>query len=228
MTTAAEIITLALKDIQVLDENETPSAALMSDALTTLNQMMAMWQTDDMYVYAQTTTGISSSGALSYTVGIGGNFNISAPPSLDYVFYSKSGVDYLVEPLSSLEDYQSIAYKNLTGYPDYYYYNNTYPLSSLYLYPKAATGGTINIVYSVQFPSYALSADDLTLPAEYALAIRFSLAELLSTMMGKVLRPDITSKAIGYRKMIKRNNLRINKLDLGHTRLGHLATFYQG
>ena len=50
MTTAADIITLALKDINVLDERETPSAAMMSDALATLNQMLALWQVGGIHV----------------------------------------------------------------------------------------------------------------------------------------------------------------------------------
>ena len=227
MTTAASIIIQALKDIQVLDESETPSASLMQDSFDTLNQMLALWQTDKMYVYAQTTSSIAATGATSYTVGTGGNFNITAPTAINSVFYSNNSVDYRVPQLATLEEYQDISYKNIKGFPDIAYYNNTFPLSVLYLYPYPQTG-TINIVYSTKLPSYTSTADAISLPGEYELALRFSLAELLCIMMAKQERPDIAQKAAGFRKMIKRENIRINKLDLGGTRLGHLATFFNG
>jgi hypothetical protein len=73
MTTAANIITLSLKDIGVLDENETPSSALMSDCLATLNQMLALWSLENVYIYAKQTISFPVTGAQSYTIGSGGN-----------------------------------------------------------------------------------------------------------------------------------------------------------
>ena len=63
-TTANDIIVLALKDIQVLDETETPSAALMADSLTTLNQMLSLWQTERNFIYAQAEVTHTPTGAL--------------------------------------------------------------------------------------------------------------------------------------------------------------------
>ena len=226
MTTAADLITLALKDIQVLDESETPSAALMADGLVTLNQILAQWQTDKLYVYAQVKSGFTANGAASYTVGIGGNFNFSSPSALDSVFYTKNNVDYPVDQLSTFEEYQAIAYKSINGFPSVAYYNPTNNLASLYLYPKPLDG-TINIVYPSLFPIYATSADSINLPAVYEIAVRFSLAEILSLMMGKVLRPDITQQALKARKFLKRSAFRLNRLD-STPALGHLAIFYQG
>lgn len=216
MSTAADIITLALKDIQVLDETETPSAALMADALTTLNQMLAMWQADKMFIYAQIDTTTAATGATTYTVGSGGAFNISvAPVKLDYAFLRVSNIDYPIEILNNWEDYQSIALKGIAGtYPEYLYYNPTVPLSTIYVYPQPTTG-TFHLISSVALPVYTASANAINLPAEYDLAIRFSLCELLAAMMGKSLRPDISQLGAKARGIIKRNNLHIKELDLG-------------
>ncbi len=215
MSTAASLITLALRDIQVLDETETPSAALMADALTTLNQMLSMWQIERMFVYAQIDTTFAANGSTTYTVGTGGNFNIAAPARIDYAFLRVNGLDYPVEILGNWEEYQAISLKAVPGtYPEVLYYNPTYPLATLYLYPQPTTG-TLHLVSSTVFPVYATSADGINLPTEYDMAIRFSLCEILAAMMGKALRPDIAGLAARARRVIKANNLRIKELELG-------------
>lgn len=214
MSTAADIIKLALKDIQVLDETEEPSAALQNDALTTLNQMLAQWQTEKLYIYAQTDVTFTPTGASSYTVGTGGNINITRPDRIDYAFLRQANLDFPVIVLTSFEDFQSIGLKTITStYPEFLYYNPTYPLGTLFIYPQpSASSGIMHIGVSVRLPQFGVAATTINLPLQYDMAIRWSLAELLAIMMGRPQRLDISIVAAKARRLLKRANLKISDL----------------
>jgi hypothetical protein len=211
-TTANDIIVLALRDIQVLDETETPSASLMADSLATLNQMLSLWQTERNFIYAQTEATHTPTGALSYTVGTGGNFNIATPQAIDYAFLRISLIDYPITLLNSFEEYQAITYKTIQTIPEYAYYNPTHPLGALYLYPQPNTG-VLHIGVSVALPNYALAADDIALPDNYLMPIRYSLAEYLAASLGRDVPASIAQFAKNARNIMKRSNVRIKPLE---------------
>lgn len=211
--TAADIIILSLKDIDVLGEAETPSAEMAADALTTLNQMLALWQVDNLYIYAQAATTFAPSGALSYTVGTAGTVAIDRPASIDAAYYNDGSTDSPIELLNTFEEYQAISSKTQAGSPHVAYYQPSYPLGVLYLYPQPASG-TVKLLTKVKLPTYTAGANDLTIPPEFEMVVRYSLDEHLSIAMSKQLRPDIAAMAMRTRKMMKRTNLRLNELDL--------------
>lgn len=215
MPTAADIINLALKDVEIIGESETASAETLADALTTLNQMLALWSVSGVNIYAQTETSFTPTGALSYTVGPSGNFNISRPTVIDHVYWRSDGVDYPVHILDTFEEYQAITSKTLIGQPDVAYYLPAATQGVLYLYPQPNTG-SLKITTRVKLPVYTAAADSLAIPPEFELAVRSSLAELLSINMGKKLRPDIAALAMKARKIMKRNNLKIKPLEVQH------------
>lgn len=211
--TAADIIVLSLKDIGVLGEAETPSAEMADDALTTLNQMLSMWQVDNLYIYAQSATTFTPNGALSYTVGTAGTVAMDRPASIDAAYYNDGSTDHPIELLNTFEEYQSISSKTQAGSPSVAYYQPTYPLGILYLYPQPASG-TVKLLTKVKLPTYAAQADALTIPPEFEMVVRYSLCEHLSIAMSAQLRPDIAAMAQKTRKLMKRGNLRLNELGL--------------
>lgn len=229
MSTAADLIILALKDIQVLDESETPSAALMADSLTTLNQMLAMWKIDNVNVPAQTVVSFTPNGTATHTIGVGGDVNIANPQHIDHLFLRTSGIDYPITLLPSFEQYQNIGLKSISTYPDYAYYMPTYPLGTLYLYPIPSVSiGTIHMTIPIDFQAYTASADSISLRPEYDLAIRFNLAVYLAEMMGRTARPGIALFARNSLRLLKKANLRIEPLDSGDVMLPGFARIQRG
>lgn len=212
MTTAADIIKLSLKDIGVLDENETPSAALMFDSLATLNQMLAMWALEKAYVYASQTITFNATGAQSYTIGTGGVINVEAPQSIDSAFYTVGSYDHKIDNiLNTFDEYLDIPVKSTNGYPDYLYYNPAHPLGTIYVYPVPSTG-TIKLASGVLMPNYTASADDLNLPSGCELVVRLNLSVILSNMgLGKLM-PGAKELAASTLRVYKRSNSQIGEL----------------
>lgn len=213
MTTVAEVMTLALKDANALGEGETASAAMTSDAFATFQQMLAMWQIDNLFVYAQVSSSFAPTGATSYTVGTAGTIAITRPDKIDYAFWRSGTTDTPIEILSTYEEYQSIASKTLAGDALYAFYLPSYTLGTLYLYPQPSTG-TVHLVRQERLPSLTATSDTVTLPPQYIMPIRFSLAEIYSVVFQTPLPPGIPVMAARARETLRRSNLRIEELSM--------------
>ena len=213
-TTAADIIKLALKDIGVLGEAESASAYLVADGLTTLNQMLAEWQLTGVNVFAQQDLTHAVTGATSYTIGLATADITATPPArITAAFLRVDGIDYPIIILDTFEEYNSIIQKTLSGsYPEFLYYNQDDPKGVIYLYPQP-TVGTLHLIADVDFPVYTSSADSLSIPTAYELAVRFSLGELLAFTMGAQLSKRYTAQAAKSRRMIQRSNFRMGGLN---------------
>jgi hypothetical protein len=214
MTTASDIISQALRDINAVGMGQTADAEDASNALDLLNQMLAQWQVDGYAVYTLKDVSFAATGAASYTIGAGGNVNRARIDDIDGAFWRSSGVDYPLTVIDSFDDYQLITQKALTGQPCAVHYQPTYPLGALYVYP-APTSGDVHLTIREEFTEYASLADDLALPKKYVLAVRLSLAELLATSYPDATgRPDIARAAAKARRVLKRSNVRIATLKM--------------
>lgn len=212
-TTVLAVVTHALKDSNVIGEGETPSAEQSQDALATLNQMLALWQLDNVYVYAQQDTSFTPDGAVSYTVGDGADVDMDRPPKIDALYWRSGTLDYPIRLIDTFEQYESIAQKTQSGEPLYAFYLPSYPTGTLYLTPQPSTG-TVHIVSNVALPTANELADDLLLPVEYVLPVRANLTVLLCGTYGAPVRPSVAAAAAGGLRMLKRNNLRIQPLGM--------------
>lgn len=202
MATVGEIIALALKDAGVTGAGQTASGEDVKDALTTLADMLALWQIDNLMVYAQQVISLPLTGAASYSIA-------ARPVKIDSgVWTDTTGRDTPIDVLGALEDYQRIAFKSERGQPAAVRYEPTHPTGTLYVWPAGATG-SLKLLARVALPTAAELTAELVIPPEYREAIRYSLVERLTTTFQTPLRPDVAALARTARKLIKRNNVNI-------------------
>jgi len=86
LQTTGDLITFCLKLANVSGVGQTPGAQDITDGLTLLQTLMAGWQRRRWLVWDLADTSVISTGALSYTVGVGGDFNIPRPDKIDSAF----------------------------------------------------------------------------------------------------------------------------------------------
>jgi hypothetical protein len=90
-TTALDIITGALRNINALEAGETPGASDTADALQVLNDMVEAWSIDKLMVYSSVENILTfTPGQYQYTVGnpVGGTFTgtlVSGSPTISGV-----------------------------------------------------------------------------------------------------------------------------------------------
>lgn len=217
MTTATDLITLALKDIGALGVGQSISAEDTADALATLNMMLGEWQAERLSVYHLVDTPLLSTGAQSYTVGIGGNFNIQRPTHIESVYArlnagSSNPIDYPVTLLDSREDYARIALKSLSSFPELAYYDAAYPLGNLLFYPIPNNTFELHIVTMEVLPQFTAPGTVISLPMQYMSAIRYNLGPYLAPSYQIEPLPSLVRRAFNAKQVIKRMNAQLQSM----------------
>lgn len=174
MTTARSIIEQALRKISVLGRGEVLQSAEAQDALTALNNMMSSWSAGGGMVFTQVREEFSLTGAGSYTIGSGANFDTTRPLEIDAAFVRQGGTDYELTQYNA-KQWSNITTKDSGGTPEVFYYDNNNPTGKLYIYPDAS-GYTLVLFSRKELESFTSLTDDITLPAGYERALVYSLA----------------------------------------------------
>ncbi len=218
-TTPSDIINLALKTANVIGVGQTPLAQDTNDCFNQLNMMMAQWQRRRYMVYNLVTVGLQATGALTYSVGTGGDFNITRPVKLESAFFRMNKntplpVDYPLEVLRAQEDYNRISIKNLNAFPQYAYYNTGFPLGELYVWPVPNNQYEIFISVMVQLEAFQTINDQIVLPPEYLDALHWNLARRICVMYGLPITPELTGYAEASMRAIEEVNSQIPLLHM--------------
>lgn len=218
-TTPSDIITLALKTANVLGVGQAASAEDMNDSFNLLNMLMAQLQRRRYMIYQLVTVAKQATGALSYTVGPGGDFNITRPAKLESAFFRQNvqtplPVDYPLEILRSTEDYNRISIKNLNAFPRFAFYDMAYPMGNLFVWPVPNSMYEIHITVMQQLQQFQTINDTLAMPPEYSAALMWNLVLELYALYGLPVSPVTAGKAESSLRIIEEANTAIPQLQL--------------
>lgn len=144
-TTARSICTDAIKESGALGVGQTALPEDINDAFTRLQRMVNVWQTNRWLVPSLQDIKFNSTGAKSYSIGLGGDINIQRPNDIKgaYVVQLNTGsnpVSLQMKKIFSYEDYIRIAVKNLPSLPDHFFYDAQYPLANYFAWPIPQAG----------------------------------------------------------------------------------------
>jgi hypothetical protein len=213
MATAGDIINGALRLIGQLAEGEAPSADTAQDSLAAMNQMIDSWNTERLSVFTlQTQEFTWPVGVATRTLGPTGDFVGDRPVYIDSATYFKdasSGLSYGVKLVNEAQ-YNGIALKTVTSsYPQVLFAKNTYPNTTLTVYPVPTKPLQWYFVSMQELAQPATLGTNLAFPPGYLRAFRYNLAMELAPEFGvepsgQVMRIAMTSK---------RNLKRVNNPD---------------
>jgi hypothetical protein len=177
MSTAQDIITRALRSLQVVAQGETPDADQLNDGLVSLNDLLSAWGNERLMVYQTVQETITLVGGQSaYDIGVGAtSLNTSMPIRIERAFIRLNGIDSPLEILTR-DQYQSIASKSdSSDIPSGLYYDTGYPESIIRL-SHAPTGGTLYIDSWKPLTAFSTLGTTVSLPNGYERALRLNLA----------------------------------------------------
>lgn len=225
-TTGSDIVIQALKKAGILGIGRTASATDSNDALADLNDMIAEWNTQRWMIWNLLDLAFTSTGAVEYTVGPAGNFNVSRRPDRLEAAYLRQlntgglNVDTPVEIIPSYEEYSRLTLKQLTSFTLYAFLDSSWPLAKLKLYPlpNASIYG-IHILLKNVVPVIELATDMSTIPDHYISAFKFNLAKRLRQAYGKGMKPDIELNNLARNSLavVKNSNVQIPELVMPRT-----------
>lgn len=202
VTTWSDLILLSLKSAGIVGVGQNAMAEDMNDACQILNDMIAQWQRRRYLVYHLVEAVYTATGAQSYTVGPGGNFNIAERPSIINAAFARqvinanpNQIDYPLAMLPSRETYSQISMKSLQSFPQWAFYDASYPTAALFTYPVITGQFEIHIIYPALLQTAVNLADPITVPPEYREALRYNLAARLCVGYGLAVPPGVVSLA---------------------------------
>lgn len=212
MTTARQIVTRSLQKIGALVKSEPPSADEAVDALNSLNALIDSWSNDVLNIYARTWETFSLTGASSYTIGTGGDFNTTRPTSIADAYVRSGTIDYPLVVIGD-EEYNSISYKSLAGIPEFLNYSNAYPLGVIRLYPLDSSSYTLFLLTEKPLSGFATLDTDLSMPPGSERALIYNLALELAPEYNQKPDPYIVKIAQDSLGLIRSKSAQVRPID---------------
>lgn len=176
-TSALDIITGAARLIGVVFKSEVLDSDEANDGLKSLNEMLDSWSNDSLVINAYTTEGFSLTGAASYTIGTGGNFNTSRPINIIDAIVRLSNIDYALKIITPEEYQTEIVDKSVTTQiPRYLVYDNAYPLGNIKIYEVPTSGSTLVLQSNKPLSNLSALTTTVDLPPGWKRALKYNLA----------------------------------------------------
>lgn len=189
LTTVGDICTAALKECGQSGVGQTPLAEDINDAWARLQWMLQQWERKRWLVYHLVDYSKVSTGALTYSIGPGGDIDTGVgtsvrPAKIESAFLRQltlsqpNQIDYPLRILQSREDYNKIALKSLVSFPGAIFLDSGWPLGTIYTYPvPQANIYAIHVSVMEQLPvKFPTLATKFALPYEYYNAMLLNLA----------------------------------------------------
>lgn len=219
ITTPVDLIHLCLKTAGVVGVGQEPDFEDTNDCFVMLNSMIGQWNRERFLIYHLIDSFVISTGAQSYSIGAGGDFNVPRPDRLNAAYIRMLPVtgnqpfDFPLSLIESREDYSAISLKKMSTFPNSVFYDSDWPLGHCYFWPVPSDNQfELHIVikeHLVQFPTLTTP---IALPPEYLDALIWNLTIRIKPLYQ--LPPDPTTVALARNSLavIRMANTQISTL----------------
>jgi len=218
--TGNDIIRAAMRLIQVSAVDVDLTAQELKDGLESFNRMLDSWSLDELMLYQVTREQFPLvTNQNPYSIGLGADFNTVRPTRIVGAYLELNNgsipVDYPMQVLN-WDDYDAIRLKTLsTNFPNYLYYQPSFPLGEIYIYPVFAPNDPATIgpayLHITSWKPLPIIVDPtapLEFPPGYWEAIVFNLAVRIAEEYQFDIRETTVQLATSALKRLKRINQR--------------------
>jgi hypothetical protein len=206
-TTAGALITSSLRLIGAIATGETPTAAELNDGVSTLNDLLENWSTQNLAMYGSAVeTFPTVANQALYTIGPAANWNTVRPVRITDAYCNFNGVDFPVTLIGQGE-YDDIGLKTQQQpIIEKLLYVNSNPLGLITLWPVPS--GIVNITINTDRVLTAVTDQStaMVFPPGYMLPMRYHLGMLLAPDYGRTITPEIIAVATSSFASLKRAN----------------------
>ena len=222
MTTPLDIIKLSMRDAQLIGVGETPQAEDINDAFRKLNWMMGEWAQQRWIVYHLVEKVVTSNGTPNYTVGPGGDINMSPRPAsiqsavLEQTPVTGIPVVYPLEVLQAYEDYLRISAKSLPGPSTVVFLDTAWPTGTIKVWPVSQAGiYYLRFLFLAPLSQFSSLNETINLPPMYESALNWNLALRLAPMTGEAqVNSVVAAEAKSSLRIIRNVNAQIRRLKM--------------
>jgi hypothetical protein len=207
INTGAWVIYYAMKDAGLLGRGQTPTTEDYEDGLARLNEMVNMWQTQGLKLFLnQDLPVVLTAGVGTYTLGPAGSTVMAKPTRVVDAYYSdQNGIRRPLIPLSWAE-YIRLSQITQTGAVNSYFVDKqaTQLSIALWLVPDATAAlGRAHFLIQAQVPTFTTIATSSSFPAEWAIALRWGLADEICSGQPQAIMDRCERRAKSYRDALE-------------------------
>lgn len=221
------LLTQALIIAGVVGIDESIEEPIINMALDFANDLIAQWQHERYMVYQLVDYGFPSTGALSYTVGAGQNFNINPRPDrLEFAFLRQlvnngspapnagtQPFDWPLEVMDAYEDYASIRLKTLGTFSAAVFYDPGWPIGILHPWPVPQQSiYELHILCKQTLQRFPSLQAQVMFPPEYGAALKWCLARRYKVGFQMPADPGLNGLAAQGKNIIRKANAQIPTL----------------
>ena len=218
MATWGDLITDALRDLTVLEGDETPESSDLRDGLRRLKDMLAHWSIQGYLVPGQSKVEHTFAATPSGTTFTVGPTNVDSPPDivgtftdLDTILHYREG-DEQTQGLRVLKvDANFLAASSSPVgadlRPTHFTFDPAHPNAILALDGGIMAGDVLTLIgYGYLVPNTITQETEQDLPDEYAYAIRWNLVLELAPQFGHRPEREIHMRARDAKAYLKQRN----------------------
>ena len=223
---------MLLTALQMIGEKPvggTLTANEQTEYLSRLNMWLELQANDGLICFAtDTVSKVLIAGDGIYTIGSGGDINVAWPTKIESAYtIDGANVSRDIPNIVTNDEWAQISLKQLGNmYPDTLWYDNSYPLGSVYLWPLPMGGLTLYMNVYQRLQSFPLISTVVSMPPGYEIMIVSNMAVFLSA--GLCDPPEhVVKLAEKSMATIKKKNLQVPTLDIPPGLTADNSAFYQ-
>lgn len=217
MATAQDCVEDALMKLKVYSPGQSIDNADVKTGWDVLNDLLEWLSTESAACYAVLEqSSVLTPGKSSYTIGTGGDFNMTRPLKLLYGpgaarIKDTNGVQYKLDVWPQ-DRWNQIAYPDQEAdVPTVLFYDPQYPLGILNFYNTPSMAYTAYWDSNLMFSAFTSYTQDVALPPGYIVMLKANLAVWLKPYYrDAAIDPLVVRTAERTLKSVKRVNRRLN------------------
>lgn len=205
--TASALIEAGYRDAQKLAFGASLSAGQLAEGLDRLNDIINFWQTKGLKLFLDLEVDVTLvESQQMYSFMTGGDVSMDRPLQVMSVSYWDSEDNSRPITPISRQEWSTLTSRTAEGSVNQYFAETLYDRTNLYLWqvPDAtAATGTLKVLVRKQATNPAVVADNTRFPPEWAIALRWALADEVSSGMPEAITQRCAVRAQAYRKELE-------------------------
>lgn len=204
---ADRIIRFAMEDAGLLEDGADPTADQQGRYLQRLNDIVNLWQTQGLKLFLIQDIPVTlTQGVALYTFGPTGTNVMTKPLRVEDAYFSdQNGIRRPLIPLARW-DWDRLSQVNNQGAINQYFVDKQLLTLNIYLWntPDATSAlGTFHPVFRTQITTFISITDSIMFPPEWYMALRWALAEDISTGQPDSIVNRAKQNAATYKELLE-------------------------
>jgi hypothetical protein len=207
VNSAARLIKYAMKDAGLLAKGQEPSSLDYAENMNRLNDLINTWQLTGIKLFLLQDISVTPVvGTQTYTFGPGGEVDMTKPLRIIDAYYTDASA--VNRPLTSIayQDWNRLSARTEVGSTNQYFVDKRVATLEVSVWPSPDTNtalGTFHFICQTQATNFVSITDTMAFPSEWAMALRWGLADEICTGQPQAIVQRCGMRAAQFKEILE-------------------------